>query len=172
MMIVKIPGGEATLRDKIVSERHHRQLERAGMKVAPVLKKLQPIVGDIEGQSTAETADATDTALALAALSDDMPTLNDTELDLLYELQDTIIILFLESWTLPKPIPTLETIQDLDRETYTALSEATKTLGAEVMTQTPDFSPTPDKTTPDGKVNPTGSSNTSNGHSKVRAITK
>ena len=167
MMIVEIPGGEATLRDKIVSERHHRQLERAGMKVAPVLKKLQPVVGEIENQSG-----TTDTALAIAALSDDMPTLNDAELDLLYELQDTIIILFLESWTLPKPIPTLETIQDLDRETYTALSEATKTLGAEVMTQTPDFSPTPDKTTPDGKVNPTGSSNTSNGHSKVRAITQ
>ena len=166
-MIVEIPGGEATLRDKIVSERHHRQLERAGMKVAPVLKKLQPVVGEIENQ-----AGTTDTALAIAALSDDMPTLNDAELDLLYELQDTIIILFLESWTLPKPIPTLETIQDLDRETYTALSEATKTLGAEVMTQTPDFSPTPDKTTPDGKANPTGSSNTSNGHSKVRAITQ
>ncbi len=171
-MIVEIPGGEATLRDKIVSERHHRQLERVGMKVAPVLKKLQPVVGEMESLSESPSTAEADMALAIAALGDDMPALTDTELDLLYELQDTIIILFLESWTLPKPIPTLETIQDLDRETYGALSEATKTLGAGVMTQTPNFSPTPDKTTPDGKTNPTGSSSTSNGHSKVRAITK
>lgn len=168
-MIVEIPGGEATLRDKIVSERHHRQLERAGMKVSAVLRKIQALTGeDLEENSSDMEGNA---AKAIAALND-APPLNDDELDLLYELQDTIIIIFLQSWTLPDPLPTLETIQDLDRETYMALSEATKTLGAEAVSSTPDFSPTPVKKTPLGELNPTGSSSTSNGHSKVRATSK
>jgi hypothetical protein len=122
MKTVKIPGGEATLREKPdVKVRHRRLVEAAAIEAAPVLAKLP---GD---EATREAMTETE-VLALGV--------SRKEAHSLFELQDATIVALLASWTLPGDLPDMDTIGDLDPELYDALSKASGGLGADITGET------------------------------------
>lgn len=126
--IIEIPGGQATLADPAsLTKRQKRALESVFLRLAPVAPKFAAYT---------QVDPAADTTAELPELSKD-------EVGLTYELQDVAIITFLESWTLDRPLPTLDTVGDLPEPLYDALEAATTPL---VLTPGPDFSPHPDPT--------------------------
>lgn len=82
-----------------------------------------------------------------------------TEAASMLDLQDAAIVAFLERWSLPRPLPTIENVSDLDRDLYRALAAATRDLAVTALTSRVDFEPTPNPS--DGS--PTGGSATSSG---------
>ena len=135
--LITIPGGTARLREPHeLRQRHRRMVELAAMAAAHVIAKLP------------EGADET-TKLS------DIPALSIADAEAITNLQDVTILAVLESWSRPDPLPTLETLGDLDVDTYDALAAAAKDL-KDVRV---DFSPSPE---PDS---PTQGSNDSNGRS-------
>ena len=130
MPAIQLPGGHtATLRDKLVSERHHRVLEAASVAADAALRKVQAAA---EGSEEITT---------------DRLGLTRQEAAALLELQDAAICAFVERWSLDRPLPTMTDVCDLDREVYAALAEATKPLVATLQPPT-DFSAGPGKTRP------------------------
>ncbi len=153
MAVIKIPGGSATLRDKLVAERHYRILEAAYISAGPALQKLQQETPeDDKPQSEEERVANMITKGEHLTMSESMS---------LLELQDAAIVAFLERWSLSQPLPTLDTVGDIDRETYKVLSEATKGLViAALGISTPSFEPTPVQVDEaSGELFPTGVSN-------------
>jgi hypothetical protein len=125
MKIVEIPGGQAEIREKgDVKVRHRRIIESAGVAAAPVIAKLDPDTVDEE------------TIVDLH--------MNRVEAMKVFELQDATIVALLAAWTRPEPLPTMETIEDLDPEVYEALAEATRDIGA-VIAQGDSFGPSDPK---------------------------
>jgi hypothetical protein len=157
MALIKIPGGTATLRDKLVAERHFRILEAAYISAGPALQKLQ------QDTPTEETGQSEEERVANMLSKGEHLTMSESMS--LLELQDAAIIAFLERWSLSQPLPTLDTVGDIDRETYKVLSEATKGLVVSALgIGTPSFEPTPvqvDAGT--GELFPTGESSTLDG---------
>lgn len=161
MPIIPIPGGTATLRDKLVSERHYRILEAAYIAAAPALKK----VAERASEEPTEQTDFEEDSSELGANS--IEGMDHKETMMLLDLQDAAIVAFLESWTLPQPLPTLETVGDLERGLFKALAAAAQPLvGPSIAAMRVDFSPRPGKIDPaTGEENFTGASSGSNGHS-------
>ena len=142
MKTVDIPGGKATLREEAeVKVRHKRIVEAAAVAAATALSKLP---GDRE---------------SLEAVKLDELQLTAAEATVLFELQDATIVAALADWTLPDPIPTLDTIGDLDSELYERLAEQTRDLGTAAATDV-DFSP-PDPSSPGFQASPTPPSDAS-----------
>lgn len=154
MKTVNIPGGSATLRDKEdTKQRHKRLVQSAAIAAAPLLSKLPEDVAERESMTEAEV-------MALAA--------NRQEVESLFELQDATIVALLMSWTLPDPLPDMDTIGDLDPEVYEALSKAVSSLGSQLQAES--FDPV----APDSKefeASPTDpSSDSDNGSRGVTAL--
>lgn len=128
MTTVDIPGGTATFRDKLTTERHRRPIKRAAFRAAGAISKLpqeRPDEGGIKE--------------LLAALP-----LTRDEADSLLDLYDATILAFLESWTLDRPLPTCEDdLLDLDSEVYDALQDAASKLQTPDAVADTDFSPVP-----------------------------
>lgn len=136
MKIVKIPGGTATLREKAdMRKRHQRIVEAAAIVAAPALAQIERIGGEALGKRVSE--------LRLSA----------HEATSVFDLQDATIVAVLDSWTLPEPLPTLDTLGDLTPKLYDALAEATSKLGAEVI-NSDNFEPS-DPTAPGFTETPT-----------------
>lgn len=116
MKTVNIPGGTAALREKPDIKVRHRQLvEAAYIPATAVMEKLP---GDLEDL---EAFDLSTSKISL------------TEAQSLFDLQSATIVAALSSWSRPEPIPTMDTIGDLDQDVYDALSEATSSLGQEIV---------------------------------------
>lgn len=166
MAIIRIPGGTATLRDQLVSERHFRVLEAAYMAAGPALKKVQ------EANADGEEADLDEAARAQLLAS--VP-LTPAEATSLLELQDGAIVAFLERWSLSAPLPTIATVGDLDRETYKILAEATRGIAVESIQasqRATNFEPILPKTDPESGLDfPTGGSRPSDSLSRDEAET-
>ena len=86
------------------------------------------------------------------ALSSDDP---EAEPRALMRVQDATLVALLDRWSLDRPLPTLDTIEDVPANVYDALQEAAAARGREVSEAVAgvDFSVTPDKespTTPSG----------------------
>jgi len=113
-----------------MTERHRRIVKTAAVAAQSVLERLPK-------DATEDTP---------------MPEMSTGEAAHLMELQDATIVALLAGWSLDRPLPTMDTIQDLPGELYDALAEATKELGATVATGS-DFSvdPDPKATTPDSE---------------------
>ncbi len=157
MAVVQIPGGTATLRDKLVSERHFRILEAAYMSAGSALQKVSQ-------DATGADSNASDEERAVDMLLNGEH-LTAAEAMSLLELQDAAIVAFLERWSLDRPLPTVATVGDLDRETYRALSDATKELAVGALGGgRTSFEPTPTQADPGtGEVFPTGESDNLDG---------
>jgi hypothetical protein len=136
---VEIPGGTAVLREPAeLKVKHRRLIETTAMAASAVIAKLP--------------ADATDQT-AFADLS-----LTRSEATALMEMQDATIVALLDSWTLPQPLPNLDTVGELDTAVYDALAQATRSLGAEVA-QGVSFTPSEDPASPtSGATDSDGSS--------------
>lgn len=133
--VVPIPGGTATLRDKLVSERQFRFLESAFMTAAPAMAKLERAGagGDMPEEERAA-------AMGRVAFTRE-------ESDAMLALQDAAIVAFLEDWSLNVPLPTIANVEDLSREVYQALALATQGRAADELGGA-DFSPNPSKESP------------------------
>ena len=124
--LITIPGGTARIREPHeLRQRHRRMVEIAAMAAAHVIAKMP------------EGADET-TKLS------DIPALSIADAEAITNLQDVTILAVLESWSRPGPLPTLETLGDLDVDTYDALAAAAKDL-KDVRV---DTSPSPDPQSP------------------------
>lgn len=122
MKTVDIPGGTATLREKPdVRVRDKRLVEAAGIAAAPLLARLP-------ADSAGKLALSETQVLGLGISAHDMA--------LLWDINDAAIIAVLASWTLNCPLPTLQTLGDLDPDLYEALSNACAELGAELTEET------------------------------------
>ncbi len=128
---VDIPGGTATFRDKLTTERQRRPIKRAAFVASGAIAKLP---------QAAESGPPDDTKLAeqLGALS-----LTAEEADAVMGLMDATILSFLESWTLDAPLPgSPDDLLDLDAEVYDALVEQARKLQATDSVAETDFEPT------------------------------
>jgi hypothetical protein len=124
MKIVAIPGGTASLREaEDIKVRQRQLVESAYVPALAAMAKLP---------TSSEELEAFDVNNA---------TLTRQETASLFELQNATIIAALESWSLPDPIPNMDTIGDLDQDVFDALSEATASLAGEVVADT-SFEPT------------------------------
>lgn len=116
-MEIEIPGGSATLKDKL-TVRERRQIEEVmfrGLQGAEQAPDGTVRVGS--GTATAETV---------------------------WSLEDTKFLVYLQSWTLDKPVPTTpEELLDLDADVLDAVVKA-----VDAMTSAVDTSPSKDKSSP------------------------
>lgn len=136
MRTVDIPGGTAELREGAdLKVRHRRLIEAAAIAAGAALPKLPTNLEELE-------------SLDIATLD-----LSIEETNSLFALQDATIVAAVASWTLPGPLPTLETAGDLDTAVYDALAEATREMGAATATGV-DFDP-PDPSSPGFEDSPT-----------------
>lgn len=144
--IVKLPGGAtATLRDPAsLKVRQRRIIEVAGLSAANIISRIPQ-------ESAGGSPDEIEGAIGSLELSR-------ADSTALMDLQDATIVAFLESWTLPQPLPTMDTVGDMDLDVYDALAQATKELGAPLAAGTVDFSPKP--MTVDSPTVPSSSSDT------------
>lgn len=116
-MEIEIPGGKATLKDKL-TVRERRQIEAIMFR----------------GLSGAEQAP--DGTIRVGS--------GTTSSDTVWSLEDTKFLLYLESWTLDKPLPTTrEELMDLDADLFDAVVKA-----VDAMTAAVDTSPSPDRQSP------------------------
>ena len=129
MRTIEIPGGWANLRETSeMKQKHRRLIEIAAMAAAHVMDKMPD---DIDVETTKMT---------------DIPALTKADAAAITDLQDATIIALLDSWTLPQPLPTLDTIGDLDIGVYDALAaEASK---VNVAATRVSFEPNPDQASP------------------------
>ena len=142
MRTVSITGGMAHLREKEeIRVRHRRLLQAAYMGAISGFSKLEK-GSELETLNMAELGLTKGEALAMA------------------EVQDAAIVASLAGWSLDRPIPTLDTIGDLDMAVYDELAEATKGLANEIVTGT-DFAP-PDPSSAGFEGSPTVPSAASN----------
>lgn len=125
---VDIPGGQAVIRDADeMTERQRRIIRRV------MIDALGDAIGDIDANAI---SDATDLKLRIT------PQLGDA----MFDLRDAAIVAGLASWSLPEPLPTVDTVQDLPTSLYDALEAATGHLTS-VMSVDTSPSPEPDSPT-------------------------
>jgi hypothetical protein len=142
---VEIPGGYAILRDRDELRGRDRNLIRAAaMAAAGAIAKMPETVqeGAKEGETDEETA---------KRLEGEIGTLDLTwqESLSLLELRQATMIACLESWTLPQPLPTMDTVGDLPAELYDALDAAIGGVTTAISAAT-DFDENPDHDSPTG----------------------
>lgn len=147
MKLIEIPGGMAEIRDRLTSERQRRPLKAAWIAAQGAYTKLRDrgITDDMSDDEAERVAERTTLTLA--------------ESSALLEVQDASIVAFLQSWTLPRPLPTIENVQDLEPDLYEALANATKDLAASALVDEPNF--TPSKDIKDGSPTPASESSSS-----------
>jgi len=139
MQTIEIPGGTVELRGTAeLKVRHRRLIEAAAIAAGAALPKLPTSLEELE-------------SLDISTLD-----LSVEETNTLFALQDATIVAAVASWTLPEPLPTLETVGDLDTDVYDALAEATRDMGAATATGV-DFEPS-DPSSPGFEGTPTSPS--------------
>ena len=147
---IEIPGGWATIRSRDELRGRDRNLiKAAAMAAAPAIAKMPDSVtgGAVEGE-TEEQAQAR-VAAEVGELS-----LTWQESMALLELRQATVCAVLQSWTLPLPLPTMDTIGDLDADLYDALDTAIGGVTT-AITAAENFEVQP------GEENPTGTSESS-----------
>jgi hypothetical protein len=108
-MHIELPGGHsAEVREKLkVGARD--LMRRHGAGVAAALRGVGPVTDPNN--------------LVLGA----------NEVELFQRFQYACIVALVESWTLPDPLPTMETIQDMDAEVYDVLADAVAPLAMKLI---------------------------------------
>ena|SRR5579859_3302561 len=102
--IIQIPGGTATLRDPAdLTERGRRLMLTTIMPLQSLAGKMPK---DADAQAVARSISTRQEAAAMM------------------EVRDAAIVVLLKEWTRDEPLPTLDTLLDLDHETFTALEAA------------------------------------------------
>lgn len=152
-MIIVIPGGMAELRDKLTVG-GQQELQLISFKLVEAVKQSRP-----PGTNSPLDTDA----LKKAEMSAEL-------LSALFEIQMNSVLVFLKSWNLEEPLPTQETIRDMDSDVYEAIVKHTSPMAMAAANGT-KFEPA---ITEDGidLANPTeNSSNSNEGEEEVTAPT-
>ena len=139
-----IPGGFAIFRDTDELRARDRNLVKAAaMAASSAIQKLPESVQ--EGPKEGETPE--DAAVRLEPM---MESVNFTwqESLALIELRQASVVAMLQEWSLDKPLPTMETIGDLDPDLYDALDAAIG--GVTAVAASVDFDPQPPGENPTG----------------------
>lgn len=132
---VEIPGGTATFRGHgDLSKREERALFK-------LWGKLGPVAQAIAAAAEAAKDDGADEQ-SLAAIADSLPAITEEQYDTLFQIEDLTITTFLTSWTLDQPLPTLESVSELPRDLYDALSAKVQAVSGDVFSLDPDPEPT------------------------------
>ena len=114
---IEIPGGSAVFRDREeLRGRDQNLIQAAAMAAAPALAQLPDSV-----TKAAESGDMTQVA---EDLTEAPMSLSRPQALALLELKECVAVALLKSWTLPIPLPTVDTIGDLEIGLYTALCDA------------------------------------------------
>lgn len=158
MRTVEIPGGTARVRDvrEEIKIRQQRILDTAVIPAIPAFNKARAERDQWE-------QDGGDVRLS---------TLTRQESVALMEFQDAQMVALLHSWTLERPLPDVDTIQDLEPDLYQALLEATREIQntTEVFARD-NMDPSPEEESPTvpSSDSKTGSRNAKSGKSKETA---
>lgn len=141
---VKIPGGEAVLREPEEMRGRDRLVVKAAAVAASAA--LAKVPDGVYEERPGESSEDRDKRLREAFEDVDW---DYAEALAIQELRQATVVARLVSWTLPEPLPTMGTIGDLPGDLYDALVEA---AGGEVSLGT-DFEATPDRDRPTGGSN-------------------
>ena len=98
-MQIDIPGGTATLKDTLTI-RERREIQHIALAAMSLANQLS---------GTSVALNPTDAALLM-----------DTQ----DKMADATLIAYIVSWTLDKPLPTLDTIDEMDGDVYDAITAA------------------------------------------------
>ena len=180
METIDIPGGTAKIRSVgEMTVRQKRMIQKTALSTTHIYARIPEEL--LKAATAKIDEDAQDKERLIAEklgaqqrLSMTMATLELSEADAEAFLgqQDSSIVAFLANWDLvdengqPKPLPTLETVQDLTPDVYDALAVATAKPAAELIIGTVNMEPVPREVDPDA---PFGESGTSNGQSSIPA---
>jgi hypothetical protein len=142
---VDIPGGYAILRDQSELRGRDRMLiKAAAMAAAPAIEKMPDSVTeggpDDEDPATAQTRIAAEMAQVQLTWQESMA---------LLELRQATMIACLQSWSLDRPLPTMDTVGDLPADLYDALDTAIGGVTTAIAAAT-DFDANPDQASPTG----------------------
>ena len=98
-MIIEIPGGKATLRDTLTI-RERREIQRIALDAMGLANQLS---------GTSVALQPKDAELLMTTQD---------------KMADATLIAYLKEWTLKSPLPTLETITEMDGDVYDAITAA------------------------------------------------
>ena len=147
---VEIPGGYAILRDQDELRGRDRMLiKAAAMAASPAIEKMPSTVKDGRQENETEEESQARMAAEMGALH-----LTWQESMALLELRQATMVACLKFWSLELPLPTMDSIGDLDADLYDALDTAIGGVTTAIAAAT-DFEAQP------GKENPTGNSKSS-----------
>lgn len=155
MKRIDVPGGGwIELRDPAeMTMRHKKVIRSAGLAALAALKKAEnKLPKDLPTDPKERLAIVS--KLDMAELG-----LNFDEAETFQTMQAANIVAYLGAWSFKEPVPTMDTVWDMDEERYDFIANATAELNN--ATAEVDFSPNPD----DVPGNPTGRGSESNGHS-------
>lgn len=151
---VQIPGGEAVLRTASEMRGRDRMLVKsAALAAAGALAKL--LTDAQEPGPPGESEEDRAKRLIAATVEADLSMEDAMAME---RVREAVAVARLVSWTLPEPLPTMDSIGDLPADLYDALIEVTG--GTDAVAET-DFGPAPSRES----ERPTGSSTDSVGHS-------
>ena len=160
---VDIPGGTAYLRDPAdMKERHKRLVLTAMAPLADVFAKVPVELAKAASGTGPEAEAASREAQRIVNRN-----LSRQQAAAMKEVDDAVIVASLSRWTLPDELPTMDTVQDLDADLYTALQRAVSGQSAAVVEASfpTDFSAKPKKDVDA----PFGGSSASAGRSRTAA---
>lgn len=160
MRTIELPGGhQATLRDDTEMLGRGKRVMRAAMMGAAGLYQKLPSLQEgamlSEGLTPDEQAAAAEQMMAKVSDEIRAARLTASDFEALEGLREAAVVALFESWTLPLPRPTMETIGTLDGATYDALLAGVGALPTAALS---GFGETAD---PESPTNDSGSSSTS-----------
>jgi hypothetical protein len=136
--------------------RHKRVIRSAGLAALAALKK-------VESKLPKDLPTDPKERLAIVSKLDMFELgLNYEEAETFQQMQAANIVAFVADWSFKEPVPTMDTVWDMDEDRYDFIAKVTSDLNNGVTEV--DFSPNPD----DVPGNPTGRGGGSNGHSSAK----
>ena len=159
MDTIEIPGGTAQIRglDELTVGQE-RMIQRGHIATLRILmassdlterleqqaERLKAEQGDEAVQTQDELVASMDGPTRLAMLRSSLGA-SDEDLMVMERYQSAVVLAFLDSWTLDRPLPTMETIDGLPGKLFRVLTEATVDRSTELVNggAAVDFTPTP-----------------------------
>ena len=161
MRTVEIPGGVASFREQGKDEIPIRSQKVLGAAIASARSHFSATPELFEPLKEGETQESRAERLGLESAA-----LSPAQALSLMTLQEATVVALLAEWTIGRPLPTLDNLDQLGVDLYTALMDAVGGIAASEDLDTPDFSVQP--MTAEGS--PTLPSPSSDGRSEGEAV--
>lgn len=159
MRTVDIPGGTAQFKTREeLRARDTKLVKAATLSAQPAIEKLGADAEIKKGETEEEA-----TARLSKLLKEKEIVFTTQEAMSLLGLYEAMVVAYLHSWTIERPLPTVDTIGDLPEALYEALEDAVRGEVVKVTVGGVDLEPNPDQNSP------TGPSSVSNGDLKAES---